>query len=267
MQRIQAVTTALMLCLSATVKGQNLINNPSFEAETPSNYWGLWKDSSATAANAVLSFPDSGAPQGTKYARVAVTATALENWHVQLQIPPDWIADSGVTYELKFWAKSDSSRNIHVGIQDGPDGQFAYRSGMDFSLSPEWAEYSLTYTSDRQGNGAVRFNLYLGLYQDTYGFDGFSLQAQQTVGIQSGLTDAARALRVRQGSDNLVLTLDGSASKHWRAELFGLDGTRLTTATGLADGSLLLAHPKKSGTYFIRASTASHSWVRKVSIQ
>jgi Carbohydrate binding domain len=237
MQRIHAVTTALMLCWGAAVKGQNLITNPSFEAETPSNYWGLWKDSSAAAANAAISFPDSGAPQGTKYARVEVTEPSLENWHIQLQIPPDWIADSGVTYELKFWAKSDSSRSIHVGIQDGPDGQFVYRSGIDFSLSTEWTEYSTTYTSDRQGNGTVRFNLYLGLYKDTYGFDGFSLQAQQPVGIRSGSWRQGQALRVRQESGNLVLS-QARALKHWRAGIFDLRGVRVAAATERVDGSL-----------------------------
>jgi hypothetical protein len=146
MQHVHAITLSLLLGLATSVQAQNLITNPGFEADPLGNYWSLWKDSSAAAANAVISYPNTGAPQGTRYARVEVTVPSTENWHIQLQIPPDWIADSGTTYDLKFWARSDSSRSIHVGIQDGPDGQFAYRSGMDFSLTPEWTEYSLSYT-------------------------------------------------------------------------------------------------------------------------
>lgn len=226
MQRVHAVTFSLLLGLAISVQAQNLITNPGFEAETPGNYWSLWKDSSAAAANATITFPGSGVQQGNSYARVEVTVPSTENWHIQLQIPPDWIADSGVTYDLKFWAKSDSSRSIHVGIQDGPDGQFAYRSGMDFSLTPEWTEYSLSYTSDRQGNGTVRFNLYLGLNVDTYGFDSFSLMAQAPVAIRTA-KNPGRVQRFNQAASRMTFTLDGKSQVQEKAARFDLRGVRL----------------------------------------
>ena len=151
MHRTPIIPLALALC-AAGAQAQNLLSNPGFENATPSDYWQLWKADTATAASAVLTFPDTGAHEGTRYARVQVTAAAQENWHIQLQIPPGWTADSGATYELKFWARSDSSSGFHLGIQDGPDNNYTYRSGQDFSLTPEWTEQSLIYTSDRQGN-------------------------------------------------------------------------------------------------------------------
>jgi hypothetical protein len=172
---------------------------------------------------------------------------------------------NGATYDLKFWAKSDSGTNIHVAIQDGPDNNFAYRTGTSFGIATEWTEYTLTYTSDVAGSGALRFNLYVGESRDTYGFDDFSLVAQ-TVGIRNGTTTGTQALRVRQESDRLVVSLGNNPSGNWKAELVDLRGTILASATGRADGMLNLAHPGKSGAYFIRASTPTRSWVRKVSI-
>ncbi|MBW8890354.1 MAG: carbohydrate binding domain-containing protein [Fibrobacteres bacterium] len=254
----------LLLYCAAAVQAQNLLSNPGFENANPGDYWQLWKADTTTAAtyDAVLTFPATGAHEGTRYAQVEVKAAAPENWHIQLQLPPDWVADSGASYELKFWARSDSSTSIHLGIQDGPDNNYTYRSGQDFSLSPEWTEQTLAYTSDRQGNGALRFNLYLGAHQDTYGFDSFSLE-KQVVGIR-GDGAGSQAFRIGQGSGNLVLSLGGGVSEDWKAELLDLRGMTLATAAGRAGRALTLAQPRDPGIYLVRAATSTRSWVRKV---
>lgn len=263
MIRPPILTTALLLCGALAAQAQNLLSNPGFENANPSDYWQLWAVDTATSANAAITFPNTGAHEGTRYARVEVKAPATENWHIQLQLPPDWMADSGATYELKFWARSDSSTSIHVGIQDGPDNNYTYRSGQDFSLSPEWTEESLIYTSDRQGSGSLRFNLYLGRYQDVYGFDSFSLEKQAT-GIRAGA--GSQALRIRQGAGNLILSLGGNAAEEWKAELFDLRGTAIASATARAGSPLALAQPRESGAYIVRAATPTRSWVRMVSL-
>jgi hypothetical protein len=267
MNRSPISPIALLLCCTAALQAQNLIPNPGFENTNHGDYWQLWKADTTTAAtyDAALTFPDTGAHEGARYARIEVKAAATENWHIQLQLPPDWVADSGATYELKFWARSDSSTSIHLGIQDGPDNSFTYRSGQDFSLSPEWTEQTLVYQSDRQGNGALRFNLYLGRYQDTYGFDSFSL-LKQTTAIRTASEARAKAFRIRQGSENLVLSLAEGNAEDWKAELLDLRGTVLGTAAGRAGSALTLAQPGESGLYLIRATTPKHSWVRKVSL-
>lgn len=266
MNRAQIIPVALLLGWSASAQAQNLLSNPGFENANPGDYWQIWvMDTTTMKDYAALTFPNTGAHEGTRYAQVEVKTPASENWHIQLQIPPDWIADSGATYELKFWARSDSSTGIHVGIQDGPDNNYTYRSGMDFQLSPEWTEETVTYTSDRKGNGALRFNLYLGRFQDTYGFDGFSLQ-QQSTAIRGGTNPAGRSLRVRQGAGSLILALEGGASEAWKAELFDLRGKGVAAAAGRTGGPLILPQPRERGTYLLRASTARGSWIRKVSV-
>jgi hypothetical protein len=267
MNRTPLSVITLVLCTAAAIQAQNLLSNPGFENTNPSDYWQLWKADTTSAATyaATITYPDTGAHEGTRYARVEIKAAAPENWHIQLQLPPDWVADSGASYELKFWARSDSSTSIHLGIQDGPDNNYTYRSGQDFVLAPEWAEQTLIYASDRSGNGALRFNLYLGRSQDTYGFDAFSLTKQAT-GIRTAAGAGSHAFRIRQGSGSLVLTLAEGASEDWKAELFDLRGTVLATAAGRAGSALTLAQPKEGGLYLIRATTPRHSWVRKVSL-
>jgi hypothetical protein len=254
--------------LSMAVFGQNLLNNPSFEAGTPSSSWQLWKADTATTAMGALTFPNTGAPDGQRFARVEVTSLPPENWQLQLQLPTEWMADSGAIYELKFMAKSDSSSSIHVGIQDGPDHNFEYRSGRDFMLSPEWTEQSLIYESDRTGNGALRFNLYVGGRLDTYSFDAFSLVKQSDpVGIRADHGNSAPGFRIRQADGNLVLSLSAAGSEKWRAELLDSRGMRHATATGHAGRPLILPQPKANGLYWIRARTASQSWTRSLSLR
>jgi hypothetical protein len=261
MNRIHGVTTAFMLSFAATGMAQNLITNPGFE--NSGSGWSLWTQGGSQAV-ASVTYPTTGARTGTRYARVLVTvpaASAAENWHVQFQ-PPAWTAGIGATYEFKFWAKSDSSVNIHVSVQ-GSD--FTYLTGASFGLTTEWTEYSLTHVSEAEGTNAVRFFVYVAESVNAYGFDDFSVTAL-TAGVRGAEVGGRQELRVRQGSDNLVLALDGGLSGNFRAELFDLRGTSLASTTGRADGSLLLTLPRESGTYVIRANTSTRAWVRKVAI-
>jgi hypothetical protein len=261
MNRIHTVTTVLMLCCAATGMAQNLLTNPGFE--NSGSGWTLFTQGGSQAV-ASVTYPTTGARTGTRYARVLVSvpaASAGENWHVQLQ-PQSWTAGIGATYEFKFWAKSDSSANIHVSVQ-GAD--YAYLTGMSFGLTSEWTEYSLTHVSEAAGTGAVRFHVYVAESVNVYSFDDFSVTAL-TAGVHGDGMGGRQGLRVRQESGNLVLSLDGGVSGNLRAELFDLRGTNLGSTTGKADGSLQLALPSESGTYIVRAQTPTRAWVRKVSI-
>lgn len=280
MHRFPKLPLTLLFAGATALHAQNLLSNPGFENTNPNDYWQLWRNDTTIANAAALSFPTTGAHEGNRYAKVEIKIPTAENWHIQLQLPPDWVADSGETYELKFWAKSDSSTSVHLGIQDGPDFSYAYRSGQDFSLPTEWTEETLIYTSDRRGSGALRFNLFLGRSMDTYGFDSFSLTKQPT-GFKARAGSLQQALQVRQSAGNLILSLDGNAmaanpsadnptpgraSEIWKADLLNLRGETLAAATGKAGSSLTLAQPDKNGVYFIRAATPHRAWVRKVSL-
>jgi hypothetical protein len=252
-----------MLCGAATVLGQNLITNPGFESGGTG--WTLFTQGGSVAVGAVT-YPSTGARTGTRYARVEVTqaaASAGENWHIQFQPPTGWTAGIGTTYEFKFWGKSDSGRNIHVSVQ-GSD--YTYITGQSFGLTTDWAEYSLTHVAEAEGANAVRFHVYVAESKGVYSFDDFTITGTAPAGISQGLETKGQALRVRQQSGNLVLSLGAGSFEAWRAELFDLRGMRLASATGPAGGSLRLALPRKAGAYFIRAHTPTHSWVRKVSV-
>ena len=261
MNRIHRVTTALMLCGAAAVMGQNLITNPGFESGGTG--WTLFTQSGSVAVGAVT-YPSTGAHGGTRYARVEVTkpaASAAENWHIQFQPPSGWTAAIGTSYEFKFWAKCDSGSNIHVSVQGG---DYTYITGQSFGLTPQWAEYSLTYVSEAAGTSAVRFHVYVAESKDVYSFDDFTLTGTAPAGISSAIETRSQALRIREGSGNFVLSLGGAVSGNWKAELLDLHGKSLAFATGRANGSLRLALPRESGIYFIRVNAPARSLVRKV---
>jgi hypothetical protein len=262
MNRIHKVLTLATLCGVAAVQAQNLITNPGFESGGTG--WTLWTQSGSPAVAAVT-YPTGGAHGGTRYARVQVTApaaSAAENWHIQFQPPPSWEAIAGATYEMKFWAKSDSSKPIHVSVQGG---DYAYLTGQSFGLTPDWTEYSISHVAAEGGTSSVRFHVYVAEAVDVYSFDDFTLlKTADPVGVRPGAS-AKEGFRVRQEAGKLVVTLDG-APETWKAELVDLRGTVLANASGRADGLLSFALPK-NGAYFVRASTATKAWVRKISVQ
>jgi hypothetical protein len=265
MIRIQNVATALVLSFAATSMAQNLITNPGFE--TSGSGWTLWKDASASAAVAAVTYPTTGSRSGTRHAQIVVATPATENWHIQFQPPADWEAGINASYEMKFWAKSSGSNSMHFSVQDGPNNSFMYRSGFDFPFTPDWTEYSFQYTSDVEGAGALRFFLYVGANADTLRFDDFSL-TQTAASINHGAkAEARQALRVRQGAGSLAVSLDGGVSENWKAELVNLRGVSLASAKGRADGALNLALPKETGTYFVIAKTSTRTFVHRMMVR
>lgn len=155
--------------------GQNLFRNPGFESNQ--DWWGF--DFSFGTAAGTIAFDDPMAVhEGAKGAKVVVTAVDGENWHIQLQCPPQFEAVKDAEYHLSFWGRTPSAdgKAVHVAVQDGaPD--FAYRSGQDFRLDTAWQKFETVWTSDMEGLEALRFNLYLGSDTGTYYFDDFSLTA------------------------------------------------------------------------------------------
>lgn len=268
--RIHGITAALSLALGGAAYAQqtNLITNPGFEESGAA--WSLWKDGSASEAAAVVTYPDSGARSGTRFARVDVTVPAEENWHIQFQTPAQWDAVMGATYEMTFWARSDSSSNMHFSVQDGPDNGYTYRTGFDFGFTPEWSEYSFSYTSDVEGYGALRFFLYLGATVDTYGFDDFKLVEFPPASIKDGVASTRQALRVTREQGHFVLALENGAAVdlvNLKGGLFDARGVNVATAARRADGMLQVAAPAKAGTYFVRASAGNKVWVRQVTVR
>lgn len=159
----------------AQAVGENLFKNPGFESNQ--DWWGF--DFSFGTATGTIALDDPMAIHGgAKGAKVVVTAIDGENWHIQLQCPPQFEAVKDHEYHLSFWGRTNSpdGKSVHVAVQDGAPN-FTYRAGQDHRLDTTWQMFEQAWTSDMEGLEMLRFNLYLGSDTGTYYFDDFSLTA------------------------------------------------------------------------------------------
>ena len=169
------LTTTGIQTAGAQAAGENLFKNPGFESNQ--DWWQF--DYSFGTATGTIAFDDPMAVhEGAKGAKVQVTAVGAENWHIQLQCPPQFEAVKDVDYTLSFWGRTASAdgKSVHVAIQDGAPN-YAYRSGQDFLLDTAWQKIEKVWTSDVEGLEMLRFNIYMGSDTGTYYFDDFSLTA------------------------------------------------------------------------------------------
>lgn len=176
-----AATAASRVGAQAT--GENLFKNPGFESNQ--DWWGF--DKSFGTATGTIGFDDPQAIHaGSKGAKIEVTAVDGENWHIQLQCPPQFEAVMNADYQLSFWARTNSAdgKSVHVAIQDGAPN-YTYRAGEDFRLDTAWKKIEKIWTSDVEGLEMLRFNVYVGSDTGTYYFDDFSLTATAPTGLRN----------------------------------------------------------------------------------
>jgi len=155
-----------------SLKAANIFSNPGFE--NGQDWWGFQTPDGL----AVIDYLSSEARTGSNAAHIQVTQAASSNYQIQLNAPSNWAAENGVKYILGFYAKADRDVSIHVAAQDGPPS-YGYRTGSDFSLSTGWRYIEMIYTSDVEGEGALRFNIFAGAAAANYYFDDFSLEVVQ----------------------------------------------------------------------------------------
>lgn len=164
--------------------GVNLFKNPGFESGQD---WWQFDYSFGTAAGTIAFDDPMAVHGGAKGAKITVTAVDGENWHIQLQCPPQFEAAKDVDYHLSFWGRANSAdgKPVHVAVQDGaPD--YAYRAGQDYRLDTAWQKIEKVWTSDVEGLEMLRFNIYLGSDTGTYYFDDFMLTAEPSpTGLRS----------------------------------------------------------------------------------
>jgi carbohydrate binding protein with CBM4/9 domain len=178
----------------AQAAGENLFKNPGFESNQ--DWWQF--DQSFGTATGTIAFDDPMAVhEGAKGAKIQVTAIDAENWHIQLQCPPQFVAVKDAEYTLTFWGRTPSAegKSVHVAIQDGaPD--YGYRAGQDYGLDTTWQKIEKVWTSDVEGLEMLRFNIYLGKDTGTYYFDDFSLTAASApIGLRNPKRSVGMPLR------------------------------------------------------------------------
>jgi hypothetical protein len=168
----RVLTAVVIAATTVQIFAQNLISNGGFEDAGTG-----WNLQCQTDFAATVSYPTSGAPEGTTYALINVTQVTVvdpqqDNWKVRLQLP-DWEATKNGVYRLTFKARS-TTKHLKVGITRGGAG--AYIAGYDMPVDTVWQTQSCMFISDTSGTGELRLNFYIGADTGVYEFDSVALE-------------------------------------------------------------------------------------------
>ena len=157
--------------VNLVVKANLFVSNPGFESGQLD--WNLQKTSPASGT---VVYNSSPAHSGSSCCAVNVTAVDGQNWHIQLQLPSNWVATSGKTYNLTFYCKVNSDATIHVAQHNGAPS-YGYITGSDVSVKKTdlWKKVEFNFVASASGSGAQRINIYLGNTATVYSFDDFTL--------------------------------------------------------------------------------------------
>lgn len=152
--------------------GQNLLTNVTFEANT--NHWEVIDFAGATGN---LSRSTTESYGGNASGKVSVTASNGAIGQVQLRskninlIP----LESGKTYELRFWVKSDQPRADAMGITVGQNSPWSLIGANTIvSTTTSWSEKVHVFTSNAN-YPQTRIQIQIGSYVENYNFDNFTL--------------------------------------------------------------------------------------------
>jgi hypothetical protein len=123
--------------------GPNRVQNGDFEDPVAAP-WSLWVNS-GEGCEAGVWRDTTDAVSGTASARIVVTATSGTGWHVDFA-QYDRALEQGVSYDLSFWAKSDSPRSITLSSQKGsPDWRNYGLRWQSVQLDTDWQAYTATF--------------------------------------------------------------------------------------------------------------------------
>ena len=246
----------------ATIPTNSLISNGGFELEGAG--WGLYVQTENGAA-ATASYPSTGAPEGSKYCSVNVTASPNPDpMQVQLQLPL-FTAEANARYTLTYKAKGAGT--IEVVSQSPADYSLIESSFQD--ITSDWTTYSYTFTCDTTGNGALRINFWLGMTTGAYDFDSVSV-VQNTTPILNKATIAfpiSEKLTARKFGNGMAMTVAGP---RWQGSfslgVYSPEGRMIKSVSGLRECAGVIFVPMNTtrGTYIIRFKDASGNIVKKV---
>ncbi len=137
--------------VSAAEEGVNLLINPSFEGLGAPNQWqNPWMLSTQYGFLGSLSQDLTTSVEGLASARVGIAGSVSTAPNVVL-VQNNFQTETGVTYNIDFWAKSAASRQINVMVQDGTgSGIFVHQyMNTPVTLTTAWQRYTLTYMSSQ----------------------------------------------------------------------------------------------------------------------
>jgi hypothetical protein len=241
-----------LVMTGTTVPTNSLIPNGGFELE--SSGWNLYVQS-GVGAEATISFPDSAAPEGSKFARVNITSTGDPS-QVQLQLPI-FTAEANAIYTLTF--KARGAGTIEVVTQSGPPDYLPLYSPSYEDLTSEWKTFSEQITDTLSGSGVLRLNFWLGLSTGIYDFDSVSLVKTGMASIRSVSAKAGlrKTLSIRKTGAGYAITLPDRASKGaFSLSIYNAAGRMIKSIAGAraATSEIYLPIKNLKGTYIFRYS-------------
>jgi len=159
------------LALPSPASAVNGMANPSFEEPLS----GTWALSVSGAAGAVAKVArDADAAEGQYSARIDIlSAGEGVDWHVDFN-QRDRALKKGVSYDLSFWAKADTPREIRLSSQKGAPDWRNYGLSKTVFIGTEWRRYQVTFEANETAIDS-RIQFFLGAKTGTVWIDGVSL--------------------------------------------------------------------------------------------
>ena len=144
-----------------------IIENASFEED----YQGWWEGLSggADATHGI----DTDAMDGEKSALIEIRGVTGTNWHIGLTQNLVNL-DAGKQYTADFFAKADVNRVISLELKAAPPLPYAWIGGGDIDITPEWTEYSSSFTPtvDYPSDAAAQICFWVGQVTGQVWIDG-----------------------------------------------------------------------------------------------
>ncbi|HWB85121.1 MAG TPA: carbohydrate binding domain-containing protein [Bryobacteraceae bacterium] len=172
----------------------NLIANPGFESPSIAP----WTTILGGGGKATFAIDDVIAAAGNSSVRMTVTTAASNPWLVSIEQDNLPIV-KGATYQIQFWARSDSERTLAVNLQGGAPNYPYYGLYTTAVLGPSWNFYTATVTTSVTANDA-RLEFWVGDATGSVWLDGVQMSAIQNVDL------------FRRDTTNGVVLLNGTAS-------------------------------------------------------
>ncbi len=160
----------------ATEAQENLFDNPGFEEgsgqglqEVPG--WKLYAQSDATG---LISVDTENAIEGEQCLLIEVTGVPAGGaWNLRFDHTERFPALVGETYTISFWIKGDAGPiTISPSRADqNLAGQWGNLGSKELEITPEWAEYFLTFTSPDLEDRLVMWQLLISNEGQKYYID------------------------------------------------------------------------------------------------
>jgi hypothetical protein len=144
---------AEQVLLPITVDTTDRIINGGFESVVEGT-WNFWDGDEVDDGYAAELTREIGAgADGSTAARVQVTEAQGASWIIQMA-QFDLEITEGTIYELRFWARSDTLRNMNVTVQKSAPEWDNYGMNQMVGVTEEWQQFTLYWRANRSTDEA-----------------------------------------------------------------------------------------------------------------